>query len=348
METWRIKMNLDVTRRQQRSQNRRVAHLLTLLFATWFALPTRAAGLDAQQVELFALEMEHKHGFDATAVKNVLSLAVRLDSVLAAMARPAESKSWAQYRPLFLSAERIRAGVEFWDTYAAALDEASTQYGIPPEIIVAIIGVETFYGRNPGNYRVLDALGTLAFHFPARGAFFRSELEQFLLLTRAEQLDPVTPRGSYAGAMGFPQFMPSSFLSFAVDFDHDGHRDIWRNPVDAIGSVASYLHAHGWHLAEPIAMLAEPSNLNEKNASSKVELNQTIAQYASAGSSPQGTIAPNEPAALLAYVGTEGNEYWFALNNFYVITRYNHSPKYALAVYQLAQAIRDMRKQKAQ
>ncbi|MBI2801721.1 MAG: lytic murein transglycosylase B [Gammaproteobacteria bacterium] len=337
-----------MTRRQQRFQNRRAAHLLVLLFATLFALPIRAAGLDAQQVELFALEMEHKHGFDATAVKNVLNLAVKLDSVLATMARPAESKPWSQYRPLFLSAERIRAGVEFWNTYATALDDVSTQYGVPPEIVVAIIGVETFYGRNMGNYRVLDALGTLAFHFPARGAFFRSELEQFLLLTRAEQLDPVTPRGSYAGAMGFPQFMPSSFLRFAVDFDHDGHRDIWRNPVDAIGSVASYLHAHGWRAAEPVTMVAEPSNWNENNSSTKVELKQTIAEYASAGSSPRSTVAPNAPAVLLAYAGAEGNEYWFALNNFYVITRYNHSPKYALAVYQLAEAIRDMHTQKTQ
>jgi membrane-bound lytic murein transglycosylase B len=298
-----------------------------------------AAALDTAQVDLFSLQMEEEHGFDAAALRNVLGLATRLDSVLAAISKPAEYKPWHQYRPIFITRDRILNGVKFWAENAAQLEAAVAKFGVPPEIIVAIIGVETSYGRNAGNYRVLDALATLAFHYPKRAPFFRNELEQFLLLTREEEVDPITLKGSYAGAMGIPQFMPSSFRAYAVDFDADGHRDIWAKPVDAIGSVGNYLQRHGWRSAQPIASLVAPGPALAAQVSETVELKRTVAEFVNEGVRPIIGAAPELAAVLLAYEGTSATEYWLGFNNFYVITRYNRSPKYALAVVQLADAI---------
>ncbi len=303
-----------------------------------------AAKLDRAQIEIFAQQMQRDHGFDPTTLRNVLALATRLDSVLAAIAKPAEYKPWHQYRSIFITADRIRSGAEFWSANAAHIDAAAARSGIPPEIIVAIIGVETSYGRNAGNYRVLDALGTLAFHYPKRAPFFRSELEQFLLLTREEQVDPISLKGSYAGAMGIPQFMPSSFRAYAVDFDADGHRDIWTKPADAIGSVANYLQRHGWQSQQPIVLSAAPTASLAQQVSDTVELNKTIAEFATGGVRPAAAAAADLKAVLLAYEGQSAPEYWFGFNNFYVITRYNRSPKYALAVVQLADAIKQTRR----
>ncbi len=301
------------------------------------------AALDRGAVSGFVAEMRNRHAFDADALDALFARAQRLDSVLAAISKPAEYKPWYAYRPIFLTQDRIDRGVAFWGEQASTLAAAERQSGVPAAIIVAIIGVETAYGRNTGSYRVLDALATLAFHYPKRAAFFRSELEDFLLLAREEWMDPLRPTGSYAGAMGIPQFMPSSFRRYAVDFDADGRRDIWSNPRDAIGSVGNYLAAHGWRAGEPIAVPVAPSAANGRESGESVDLKYTVAQYAVRGVRPLEQIGAQYaevPAVLLAYENSEtATEYWLGLRNFYAITRYNRSPKYALAVYQLAEAI---------
>jgi len=307
-----------------------------------------AAPLDRAEVDRFVAEMSANHGFDAAALHALFGQASRLDSVLAAISKPAEYKPWHAYRPIFLTRERVNSGVDFWREHEATLAAAARSSGVPAEIIVAIIGVETSYGRNTGSYKVLDSLATLAFHYPKRAPFFRSELENFLLLTREEGMDPLQPTGSYAGAMGLPQFMPSSFRNYAVDFDQDGRRDIWRNPRDAIGSVGNYLNRHGWRAGEVIAIPAAQSAANATQVSDTVDLKRNVAEYAALGVRPIEALGPAAnatPAVLLAYESSaDATEYWLGFRNFYAITRYNRSPKYALAVVQLAEAIAQARK----
>ncbi len=331
----------------QPSRARHRAACLGLLLAVMWSGASAGAALDPAAVSAFVADMHGRHGFDAGALNALFTRAQRLDSVLAAISKPAEYKPWHAYRPIFLTRQRIDQGVAFWNEQAPILAAAEKKSGVPVEIIVAIIGVETAYGRNTGSYRVLDALATLAFHYPKRAPFFRSELENFLLLTREEKVDPLAPTGSYAGAMGMPQFMPSSFRNYAVDFDADGHRDIWRNPRDAIGSVGNYLAEHGWRAGEPIVVPASQSDANAREASDSVELKYTVAQYAMRGVRPLDPIGSQYaevPAVMLGYESSEtAMEYWLALRNFYAITRYNRSPKYALAVFQLADAIAQAR-----
>ena len=325
------------------SRARPRAACLGLLLAVMCAGAHAGGRLDAAEVSRFIADMQTRHGFDVASLNALFAHAERLDSVLAAISKPAEYKLWYDYRPIFLTRQRIDGGVTFWRAQESALTAAATASGVPAEIIVAIIGVETAYGANTGSYRVLDALATLAFQYPKRAPFFRSELENFLLLAREEGIDPLLPKGSYAGAMGLPQFMPSSFRSYAVDFDADGHRDIWRNPRDAIGSVGNYLKAHGWRAGEPIATPAAQSTANAQQVSDAVDLKHTLLEYAALGVRPLETLGArtdNVPAMLLAYESSPtATEYWLGLRNFYAITRYNRSPKYALAVTQLAEAI---------
>jgi membrane-bound lytic murein transglycosylase B len=303
------------------------------------ALPASAEGLDRAAIAAFSQQMSARYGFNAESLTATLAQAQRRDTILTTIAKPAEHKPWYVYRPIFMTAERIDAGVRFWTEHAAVLARAEQEHGVPASIIVAIIGVETFYGRNTGNFRVMEALGTLAFHYPPRATFFRAELENFFLLARDENLDALTPTGSYAGAMGLPQFMPSSFRNFAVDFDHDGHRDIWRNPDDAIGSVANYLKQHGWVARQAIVMPVMPGTANAALASDKLELKRTVAQFMAAGVRTFDPVDPELPAVLIAYESKDAAEYWLGFKNFYAITRYNRSPKYALAVAQLADAM---------
>ena len=319
-----------------------VAVLLSLFLQC--ALPASAEGLDPAAIAAFSQQMSTRYGFNAESLTATLAQAQRRDTILTTIAKPAEHKPWYVYRPIFMTAERIDAGVRFWTEHAAVLARAEQEYGVPASIIVAIIGVETFYGRNTGNFRVIEALGTLAFHYPPRATFFRSELENFFLLARDENLDALTPTGSYAGAMGLPQFMPSSFRNFAVDFDRDGHRDIWRNPDDAIGSVANYLKKHGWVARQAIVMPVMPGTANAALASDKLELKRTAAQFLAAGVRTFDPVDPELPAVLIAYESKEGSEYWLGFKNFYAITRYNRSPKYALAVAQLADAMVNKRR----
>jgi len=292
-------------------------------------------------VERFISAMVEKHGFDGDRLHTLFSRIEPQKSVIEAITRPAESKPWYEYRPIFVKRARIQGGAQFWSKNAETLDRAEARYGIPPEIIVAILGVETRYGRHTGRYRTVESLATLAFDYPPRGAFFRSELEELLLLARQEDIDPLSVKGSYAGAMGQAQFIPSSYRRYAVDFDGDGKRDLTGSAADAIGSIANYLSEHGW---QPKAAIAARARVNgtayrellKKGLRPSIRIDQ-LGQY---GVSVEGQLPDGEGTALVELETRAGPEYWVGLQNFYVITRYNHSPLYAMAVFQLSQKIR--------
>ncbi len=302
-----------------------------------------ARGLDPASVDAFIGEMVARHGFDRTRLDRLFRAVKPSSTVLAAISKPAETKPWYHYRALFLTRDRIDGGVELWSRHRRTLAEVERRYRVPPEIVAGIIGVETFYGRRTGDYSVLQALSTLAFEYPPRAAFFRSELEQMLLLTREHGMDPRTLRGSYAGAMGIPQFMPSSFRRYAADFEGDGRINIWGNPRDAIASVASYLAAHGWQSGAAIAVRARGIGTRYREFLYQGSQPRSgLDELLRAGIVTERRIPGDPPALLVALQGTGGrDEYWVVLNNFYVITRYNRSASYAMAVYQLGEAIRN-------
>ena len=289
-------------------------------------------------------ELVAEEGFDRDQLLRVFADAERQQSILEAIARPAEkTKPWYEYRAIFLTEKREKEGLEFFAEHAETLARAEETYGVPAEIIVAIIGVETLYGRIMGSYRVIDALATLAFDYPKRSPFFTKELKSYLMLTREQGFDPLTLKGSYAGAMGYGQFMPSSYLSYAVDFDGDEIIDIWNNPVDAIGSVANYFKRHGWRTDGPVVSAADASDEAPQDwfVSSRKDLKpvRTVAQFAEAGIVPRVEIDPAAMATAMKFELEDGYEYWLGLPNFYVITRYIHSAMYAMSVYQLSQRI---------
>lgn len=288
-------------------------------------------------------------GFDSAEVKRVLAGAKRQESILKAISRPAEKRlTWGEYRNIFLKSKRINQGVSFWDKYSDVLERAEQTYGVPAEIIVAIIGVETRYGRNMGSYRVVDALSTLGFDYPKRGKFFRGQLKQYFYLVRDEKVEPFSLKGSYAGAMGYGQFIPSSFRSFAVDFDGDGQKDIWNNPVDAIGSVANYFSAHGWKSDEPVrsnVVITKTAQDEWFNNGLKPKL--SLSEWTERGISTRKDLAGDHMATLMRMESDGEFHYWFGLHNFYVITRYNHSRLYAMAVYELSRAVAEKRSAQA-
>jgi membrane-bound lytic murein transglycosylase B len=289
-------------------------------------------------------ELVVEEGFDREELNQLFARAERKDSILTAIARPAEkSKPWYEYREIFLNQKREDQGVEFYAKHRVTLERAEREFGVPAEIIVAIIGVETYYGRVAGSYRVLDALSTLAFDYPPRSPFFTSELKNFLILTRDQGMDPTELVGSYAGAMGYGQFMPSSYRSYAIDFDNDDIVDIWTNPVDAIGSVANYFKQHGWRHGEVVVSAATASaNTPDSVFVQKrddLEPVRTVAQFAADGVVAKMKLDPNALATAMKFELKNGYEYWLGLHNFYVITRYNHSAMYAMSVYQLSQRL---------
>ena len=297
---------------------------------------------NAQQ---FIDKMVNKHGFDRQQLQEILSQAKRLDSVLRLMDNQAPTTSvkppsgpngaWLRYRKKFITPDNVQNGVVFWNQYEDALNRAWQVYGVPPEIIVGIIGVETRWGRVMGKTRILDALATLSFNYPRRAEYFSGELETFLLMARDEQDDPLNLKGSFAGAMGYGQFMPSSYKQYAVDFSGDGHINLW-DPVDAIGSVANYFKAHGWVKGDQVAVMANGQAPGLPNG---FKTKYSISQLAAAGLTPQQPLGNHQQASLLRLdVGT-GYQYWYGLPNFYTITRYNHSTQYAMAVWQLGQAV---------
>lgn len=260
--------------------------------------------------------------------------------VLDAFTRTAESKPWYQYRDLFITDKRIQDGANFWRAHAAALRQAEQQYHVPASIIVAIIGVETFYGTQMGKHPILDSLYTLAFYHPTRTDFFSKEFVNYVKLGNQQGWDLRIPLGSYAGAMGMGQFMPSSYLAYAVDFDQDGHKDLFNNADDAIGSVANYFHVHGWTMGQPVAAQASITQPNAANlATPRVDLKQTWSQLRASGVRSTADIAGNTPVSLIQLEQPGYSEYWVAQHNFYVITRYNKSPLYAMAVYDLSKLV---------
>jgi len=282
-------------------------------------------------------------GFDRAQVVDWLSRAHRqqwiVDFVNKPDAKPSTQPTgaWTRYRAKFLTEANITKGTAFWARYERDLNRAQEKYGVPPEYVLAIIGVETNWGGYMGKHRVMDALTTLAFDFPRRSDYFTDELAAYLRMTRDEGMDPFKPQGSYAGAMGYGQFMPSSYLKWAVEFDGDGMRDLW-NPVDAIGSVANYFAVHGWRRGEPVAVRAEASGaIGLKNG---FDSRYSLATLSGDGIRPMGRLPMGEEVSLIRLDAAGGYQYWLGLNNFYVITRYNHSSYYAMAVHQLAQALR--------
>ena len=303
-----------------------------------------AAAIDVHRADVkdFIAHMADTSTFKKHELRKLLKSAQSQPSIIDAMDRPAEkARPWSEYRPIFLTERRIREGTEFWIAHRQALDQASVRSGVAPEYLAAIIGVETYYGRLTGSYRVLDALATLGFDYPARGKFFRGELEQFLLLTRETGLDPRTVKGSYAGAMGAPQFMPSNYRRYAVDADADGHVNLWANWDDVCASVGNYLKEHGWNAGEPVLSEAsvssdKPADLDGRN----LALSETVASLRAKGVSFDSSMPADAPALLIAADAADGVHWRVGYNNFYTITRYNHSALYAMAVYELAAALK--------
>lgn len=301
-----------------------------------------------EELQALTSSLEREGIYHAGELPAIFANVSRQNKVIEAIARPAEkTKEWKDYRPNFLTNDRINKGVEFWNKYNKSLTLASKTYGVPPEMIVAIIGVETKYGGNKGNFKVIEALASLGFDYPPRAPFFRKELKNFLILAKEQGLDPLETYGSYAGAMGFPQFMPSSWRNLAVDFDGDGKMDLINNPIDAIGSVANYFKSNGWKTGEPITARARIVNDNYDDATSKdLKTTSTVGELALKGLAPrEGDYPATMPVAGLRLQGDNGAEFWLAFNNFYVITTYNRSHLYAMAAYQLSLAIKEAHSQ---
>ena len=303
-----------------------------------------ALGSDYQsrpEAREFVRELAEEHEFDAQALLSSLAQATYQQEVIDSISRPAEKElTWAEYQDIFLTEERIESGVKFMSEHEAALRAAHETYGVPPVIVTAIIGVETMYGQISGDYRVLDALTTLTFDYPPRSKFFRGQLKEFFRLAREEDKPITSFMGSYAGAMGLGQFIPSSYRHYAVDFDGDGLRDIWHNPTDAIGSVANYFKAHDWQQGADITFTIEPGDLPQDLFNVDLKPSISIADLAALGLQgvPEG-LDQNQRVSPMRLEGEEGDEFWLGLHNFYVITRYNHSHLYAMAVFQVSEAL---------
>ena len=297
---------------------------------------------DREEVQEFLSEFAAQEDFNERDLLRLFKKAEYKQSIIDAISRPAErTLSWDKYQDIFLTEERVLSGVQFMKDNRVALDSAYEVYGIPPSIITSIIGVETKYGAIAGNYRVLDALATLSFDYPPRATFFKRELKEFLLLAREEKKMITDLKGSYAGAMGMGQFIPSSYRAYAIDFDGDGFRDIWDNQTDAIGSVANYLAVHGWIRDQQITLQVLADGMPSEVFNVSLKPSKTIAELRKLGLIDDAKhIDGKEVVSPMQLDGKEGEEYWIGLNNFYVITRYNHSKLYAMAVFQLSENLR--------
>lgn len=292
-------------------------------------------------VRQFIDQMCQTDGFSKDNLLQVFSRANYQQRVIDAISRPAERVlKWNKYQDIFLTRKRIVEGRQFLMDNRDALVRARKEFGVPPTIIASIIGVETLYGRRQGHFRVLDSLSTLAFDYPPRATFFRKQLRQFLLMTREEHRSPEAPLGSYAGAMGYGQFTPSSFREYAIDFDGDGVRDIWHDAADAIGSVANYLAQHGWQEGDPISVRTNEPVVIEGVFTKAVKPSRTMAELKLDGVVTALKVKDDTEVAPLIFEGKAGTEYWLGFHNFYVITRYNHSKLYAMAVYQLSEKLK--------
>jgi membrane-bound lytic murein transglycosylase B len=318
--------------------------LAPLALALLLAAPAGAVPVaDNPPLQALIDDLVRKEGFERGQLERLFAGAAFQQSIIDAITRPAEKMPWYRYRPIFLTEQRIAGGVDFWRANAAQLERAERKHGVPASVITAIIGVETRYGAVTGRYRAIDALTTLTIAGLPRSGFFGTELRQLMLLGREERLDLATLSGSYAGALGLPQFMPSSYRAYAVDFDGDGRRDLLASPADAIGSVANYLARHGWQRGEPISAPAAVAPTAANLASTDPKPVLTLAELRHRGVMAESRVAPTRKAALIALETEQGNEYHLGFDNFYAITRYNHSPLYAMAVTELAAAIDERR-----
>lgn len=313
-----------------------------LLMGIGLCLATGASAGDYSDREAASavITAAEEAGVDPEWARQLIDAAQRQQSILEAIARPAEkTKAWHEYRKIFLTERRITEGVSFWNAHQNTLQTVAGRTGVPPELMVAIIGVETYYGRITGSYRVIDALSTLAFDYPRRSPFFTSELEQFLVLAWESGKDPLALKGSYAGAMGYGQFMPSSYRAYARSYEGETAPDIWDDPSDAIASVGHYLKAHGWRSGDGVTVGGIPEDPDPDLFERGLKPTQTVAALALEGLKPAEPLDPKVVATPLRLEEEGGMRYWLGLQNFYVITRYNHSAMYAMAVWDLSQAI---------
>ncbi|WP_166423327.1 lytic murein transglycosylase B [Paraglaciecola sp. 20A4] len=306
--------------------------------------------------EAFIKMMVNDHQFDAKKLKQQMISAVKEQNVIDAIKRPWEAKPWHQYYPIFLTDKRLEKGLKFYQAHRDTLARAEKKYGVPAEMIVAILGIESFYGTYTGNYSAFNALYTLGFHYPPRKSFFRKEFAQLLLLARDEKFEPSQLKSSYAGALGWGQFIPSSYRHYAVDFDDDGVRDLLNNPVDAIGSIANYFKRNGWKAGEPVAFPVDATREQAKPwlknslkyrdtfqqlTDAGIQLNvQTAQTYAIENAQSQWIKIPGvSESKLFDFAQPKGVDYWLGLKNFYVITRYNHSKLYAMVAFQFSRQL---------
>jgi membrane-bound lytic murein transglycosylase B len=304
------------------------------------ALGASAQAASEAELTKFAASAAKKHKLDAAWVLKTLKAATVKKSVRDAFKRTAESKTWKEYRPIFVKEKRAAKGREFAAEHAAEMAQAEQKFGIPAAIIGAIIGVETFYGTYTGKHRVLDSLVSLSFYDWRRRKFFASELEQFLLLASEGHVDPLKVKGSYAGAMGLSQFISSSYRAYAIDFDADGKRDLINSPADAIGSVAAYLKRHGWQTGKSIGMpLKNGTAMQLAPYKKRKKPTISVARLRKAGAPIPASVPASRKAMILKLNGAKGAEYWLVFKNFYVVTTYNHSPLYAMAVNQLSELL---------
>ncbi len=332
--------------------DRLASAVLSLAFAAVALAAEPPVGYVARaDARVLMRELVAEHGFSRAELERVFRAARAQPRIIALMDRPLlVPPKWFEYAPPFLSPERVAAGVAYWRAHAALLGEAEARYGVPPEIIIGILGVETFYGRFTGKYRVLDALATLAFDYPRRAPFFRGELKEFLLLAREQQISPLVPTGSFAGAIGVPQFMPGSYRHYAVDFDGDGRVDLWHSNADVIGSVANYLARHDWRRGGPVLLPAtlapEAHDALRRRLDGGVSERRALDAWRQDGVRVDGGASdpgPDPVAVLMLEEAPDYETYWIACQNFYVLTRYNRSRLYATAVWQLGQAVRAVR-----
>ncbi len=306
----------------------KTSFLISLCLASSLATAT----VDLKQVDDFIQSVSAEHDLDPKWVRNIISQANHQQGIIDAMNKPAErTLKWFEYRKIFMTDKRIKEGVDFWQKHQRVLDEISTQTGVPAEVIVAIIGVETFYGRIKGNHKVLDALYTLAFDYPKRSPFFTKELKHFLLLAQEKHIQPLEAKGSYAGAMGYGQFMPSSYRHYAVDYEADNVIDLLNNPQDAIASVANYLKKHKWQPGGQVLIETSKPSVG-------IKFNQLKPHLTDHKNQQKYTV-------LELDLAEDKKQYWQGFQNFYVISRYNHSHMYVTAVFQLSQAIKDLKDQ---
>lgn len=321
---------------------RRLALLLpALLPALSIAAASPTFDVSREEIRAFAADVGSRNDIPEQEILALVAQARPQKSIIEAMTRPAEKTlAWWEYRERFLTAKRIDDGVKFWREHRVALERVAADRGVPPEYIVAILGVETVYGRSTGRYRVLDALATLSFEYPPRADYFRRELEQFLLMAREGAVDPLAAKGSYAGAMGAPQFMPSSFRNFAVDGNGNGGRDLWKDWDDVFASVANYFTSHGWRTGEPVLAESEGHHPDDDPQKFRLEFTDTVASLASRGYRFDTRLAGDAPAMLVPAERVDGPAWRVGFHNFYVITRYNRSSRYAMAVHDLATELR--------